>query len=88
MSKKKAAVLDAEREVFIYGDEEAGVPGCVKNGISEAIAKEIFEDMTDFAKYAFNKSHAAAYATVCYRTAWLLHYFPAEYFAALMTRCV
>ena len=88
MSKKKAAVLDAEREVFLYGDEKTGVPGCVKNGISEAIAKEIFEDMTDFAKYAFNKSHAAAYATVCYRTAWLLHYFPTEYFAALMTSVI
>ena len=64
MSKKKAAVMAKERQNFVYGNEEEGVPGCISNGISEQVANKIYDDMTDFAKYAFNKSHAAAYAVV------------------------
>ena len=85
MSKKKAAVMEKERKIFIYGDEETGVPGCIKNGIDEQTANKIYDEMIDFAKYAFNKSHAAAYAVVSYQTAWLKYYFPVEYIAALMT---
>ena len=85
MSKKKAAVMEKERKIFIYGDEETGVPGCIKNGIDEQTANKIYDEMIDFAKYAFNKSHAAAYAVVSYQTAWLKYYFPVEYMAALMT---
>ena len=84
MSKKKAAVMEKERKIFIYGDEETGVPGCIKNGIDEQTANKIYDEMIDFAKYAFNKSHAAAYAVVSYQTAWLKYYFPVEYMAALM----
>jgi DNA polymerase-3 subunit alpha len=85
MSKKKASVMEKERQNFVYGNEEEGVPGCVKNGISEAVANKIYDEMTDFAKYAFNKSHAAAYAVVAYQTAYLKCYYPVEYMAALMT---
>ena len=85
MSKKKDSVMQAERKRFVYGDEETNVPGCVKNGISEAVANKIYDEMIDFAKYAFNKSHAAAYAVVSYQTAYLKHYFPVEYMAALLT---
>lgn len=83
MSKKKADVMAQERKNFIYGGE--GVPGCVKNGIPEKIAAKIFDEMTDFAKYAFNKSHAACYAVVGYQTAWLKTHYPVEFMAALMT---
>ena len=88
MSKKKAAVMEKERKIFIYGDEETGVPGCIKNGIDEQTANKIYDEMIDFAKYAFNKSHAAAYAVVSYQTAWLKYYFPVEYMAALMTSVI
>ena len=88
MSKKKAAVMEKERKIFIYGDEETGVPGCIKNGIDEQTANKIYDEMIDFAKYAFNKSHAAAYAVVSYQTAWLKYYFPIEYMAALMTSVI
>ncbi len=85
MSKKKADVMARERENFVYGNKEAGIPGCVANGIDEQVALRIFDEMTDFAKYAFNKSHAACYAVVAYQTAWLKYYFPVEFMAALMT---
>ena len=85
MSKKKADVMMKEREYFIFGNEEMGVPGCINNGISEEIANKIFDEMTDFAKYAFNKSHAAAYAVVAYQTAYLKCYYPYDFMAALMT---
>ena len=85
MSKKKADVMEKERANFIYGNEEEGVKGCIANGIPEEVAGKIFQDMTDFAKYAFNKSHAAAYAVVAYQTAWLKCYYPVEFMAALLT---
>lgn len=88
MSKKKAAVMEKERESFVYGNPEDEVPGCVNNGISEKIANKIYDEMIDFAKYAFNKSHAAAYAVVSYQTAWLKYYYPVEFMAALMTSCI
>lgn len=85
MSKKKDYVMQAERQRFVYGDEDGTVPGCIKNGIDEKTANKIYDDMIDFAKYAFNKSHAAAYAVVSYQTAYLKYYYPAEFMAALMT---
>ncbi len=85
MSKKKASVMERERKNFVYGNPEEGVPGCISNGISEAVANRIFDEMTDFAKYAFNKSHAAAYAVVAYQTAYLKYYYPVEYMASLMS---
>ena len=88
MSKKKASVMEKERNTFVYGDEETGVPGCIKNGIDEQTANKIYDEMIDFAKYAFNKSHAAAYAVVSYQTAWLKYYYPVEYMAALMTSVI
>ena len=88
MSKKKAAVMEKERKTFVYGDEETGVPGCIKNGIDKQTANKIYDEMIDFAKYAFNKSHAAAYAVVSYQTAWLKYYYPVEYMAALMTSVI
>ncbi|MDD3369446.1 MAG: DNA polymerase III subunit alpha [Lachnospiraceae bacterium] len=88
MSKKKQYVIDAERKNFVYGNEEQGIKGCVGNGISEAAANKIYDSMLDFAKYAFNKSHAACYAVVSYQTAWLKYYYPVEFMAALMTSCI
>ncbi|MEG2440814.1 MAG: DNA polymerase III subunit alpha [Acetivibrio sp.] len=85
MSKKKASVMEKERHNFVYGNPEEQVKGCIANGISETIANKIYDDMTDFAKYAFNKSHAAAYAVVSYQTAFLKYYYPVEYMAALLT---
>jgi DNA polymerase-3 subunit alpha len=85
MSKKKAKVMERERQNFIYGNEKENVKGCISNGISETVANKIYDDMTDFAKYAFNKSHAAAYAVVAYQTAWLKRYYPVEFMAALLT---
>ena len=85
MSKKKTAVMEKERQNFIYGNEEENVPGCIKNGISEKDANRIYDSMIEFAKYAFNKSHAAAYAVVSYQTAYLKYYYPVEFMAALMT---
>ncbi|MBD5550093.1 MAG: DNA polymerase III subunit alpha [Lachnospiraceae bacterium] len=88
MSKKKQYVMEQERKNFIYGNEEEHVPGCVAKGIPEQVAKQIYEDMTDFAKYAFNKSHAACYAVVAYQTAWLKYYYPVEFMAALLTSVI
>ncbi len=88
MSKKKQAVMEKERANFIYGNEEEGVPGCVAKGISEQVASGIYDDMMDFAKYAFNKSHAACYAVVAYQTAYLKYYYPVEFMAALMTSVI
>lgn len=88
MSKKKQSVMEKERANFIYGNAEEGVPGCVSKGISEQIAGGIYNDMMDFAKYAFNKSHAACYAVVALQTAWLKFYHPVEFMAALMTSVI
>lgn len=88
MSKKKGDVMQKERKIFVYGDEETNVPGCVQNGINEETANKIYDEMIDFAKYAFNKSHAAAYAVVSYQTAWLKYYYPVEFMAALMTSVI
>ena len=88
MSKKKADVMEKERQNFVYGNPEEGVPGCIANGIHEATANKIYDEMIDFAKYAFNKSHAAAYAIVSYQTAYLKHYYPVEFMAALMTSVI
>ena len=87
MSKKKADVMQKERQNFIYGTDEGGVhvDGAVARGIDEKTAASIFDEMMDFASYAFNKSHAAAYAVVAYRTAWLKSHYPVEFFAALLT---
>ena len=85
MSKKKMEKMAKEKNDFIYGNEERGIDGCIKRGISEEVAKKIYDDMTDFAKYAFNKSHAAAYAVVSYQTAYLKCHYPVEFMAALMT---
>lgn len=88
MSKKKASVMEKERQSFVYGNEEEQVPGCIKNGIPETVANHIYDEMTDFAKYAFNKSHAAAYAVIAYQTAYLKYYYPVEFMAALMTSVI
>lgn len=88
MSKKKEAVMIKERKTFVYGNKEEGVPGCLGNGIPEDVANHIFDEMMDFAKYAFNKSHAAAYAVVSYETAYLKSYYPVEFMAALMTSVI
>ncbi len=85
MSKKKSSVMEKERQNFVYGNEAEGVKGCIANGIDEKTANHIFDEMIDFAKYAFNKSHAAAYAVVSYQTAYLKYYYPVEFMAALMT---
>ncbi len=88
MSKKKQSVMEKERANFIYGNAEEGVPGCLANNISERVAGQIYDDMMDFAKYAFNKSHAACYAVVAYQTAWLKYYHPVEFMAALLTSVI
>ncbi|MBE5876518.1 MAG: DNA polymerase III subunit alpha [Lachnospiraceae bacterium] len=88
MSKKKAGVMEKERANFVYGNEEEGVPGCVSNGISAEVAEGIYGTMMDFAKYAFNKSHAACYAVVAYQTAYLKYYYPVEFMAALLTSVI
>jgi len=88
MSKKKTSVMEKERQNFIYGNPEENVPGCISNGIDEKTANKIYDDMIDFAKYAFNKSHAACYAVVAYQTAYLKTYYPVEFMAALMTSIV
>nr|MCR4945991.1 DNA polymerase III subunit alpha [Lachnospiraceae bacterium] len=85
MSKKKTYVMDEHRQYFIFGNPDKNITGCVNNGISEAVANKIYDDMADFAKYAFNKSHAAAYAVVAYQTAYLKYHYPVEFMAALMT---
>lgn len=88
MAKKKASVMEKERKNFVYGNEEEGVPGCLANGVDEATANKIFDEMMDFANYAFNKSHAVSYAVVAYQTAYLKHYYPVEFMAALMTSVI
>jgi DNA-directed DNA polymerase III (polc) len=88
MSKKKESVMIKERQTFVYGNPEEGVVGCIGNGIPESVANHIFDEMMDFAKYAFNKSHAAAYAVVSYETAYLKCYYPVEFMAALMTSVI
>ena len=93
MAKKKMHVMEEERKNFVYGHEDPEdpskiIPGCVRNGISVEVANQIFDQMIEFANYAFNKSHAACYAVVSYQTAYLRHYYPAEFMAALMTSFV
>ena len=88
MSKKKASVMEEERKNFVYGNPAEGVDGCVNRGINAQVAEKIYDNMVDFAKYAFNKSHAAAYAVVSYQTAYLKTYYPVEFMAALMTSVV
>ena len=88
MSKKKAYVMELERKNFIFGNPDEGVKGCVNNGIDEKVAGKIYDDMIDFAKYAFNKSHAACYAVVSFQTAYLKTYYPVEFMAALMTSVI
>ncbi|MCI6713487.1 MAG: DNA polymerase III subunit alpha [Lachnospiraceae bacterium] len=88
MSKKKQYVMEQERKNFTFGNPEEGVPGCVANGISAEVADHIYDTMMDFAKYAFNKSHAACYAVVAYQTAYLKYYHPVEFMAALMTSVI
>ncbi len=85
MSKKKTYVMEKERQNFVYGNTEEGVTGCIANGVDEKTANQIYDEMIDFAKYAFNKSHAAAYAVVSYQTAFLKYYYPQEFMAALLT---
>lgn len=88
MAKKKHKVMEEERKNFVFGNEAEGVKGCVNNGISEEVANKIYDEMIAFANYAFNKSHAAAYAVVAYQTAYLKCYYPVEYMAALMTSVI
>ena len=85
MSKKKAKDIERERGAFVYGDAERGIAGCVSNGISASIAEEIYNEIYDFANYAFNKAHAVCYAVVAYQTAWFKYHYPREYMAALLT---
>lgn len=88
MAKKKQAVMEKERQNFVYGNEEEGVPGCIAKGIPAEVANKIYDDMTDFAKYAFNKAHAAAYAVVSLQTAYLKCYYPVEFMASLLTSVI
>ena len=85
MSKKKHAVIDAERVAFIHGDPERNIPGAVANGVPEDVAASIYDEIVDFANYAFNKAHAVSYALVCYRTAYMKCFWPRQYMAALLT---
>ena len=85
ISKKKMKVIEAERKVFVYGDASQGIPGAVANGVSEAAAQSIYDEIVEFANYAFNKAHAVCYAVVSYQTAYLKCHYPRQYMAALMT---
>ena len=85
ISKKKMKVIDAERTVFVYGDPKQGIPGCIANGVSEAAAQSLYDEIVEFANYAFNKAHAVCYAVVSYQTAYLKCHYPRQYMAALMT---
>ena len=85
ISKKKMKIIEEERKVFVYGDQEKNIPGCVANGISEAVAQSLYDEIVAFANYAFNKAHAVCYAVVSYQTAYLKCHYPREYMAALMT---
>ena len=85
ISKKKMKVIEAERKVFVYGDPEQGITGCIGHGVSEQVAQSIYDEIVDFANYAFNKAHAVCYAVVAYQTAYLKCHYPRQYMAALMT---
>ena len=85
ISKKKMKVIEAERKVFVYGDAAQGIPGAVANGVTEAAAQSIYDEIVEFANYAFNKAHAVCYAVVSYQTAYLKCHYPHQYMAALMT---
>ena len=85
ISKKKMHVIEQERKVFVYGDEKQGIPGAVAKGVSESAAQSIYDEIVDFANYAFNKAHAVCYAVVAYQTAYLKCHYPRQYMAALMT---
>jgi len=85
ISKKKQKIIDAERKTFVYGDNEQGIPGCIARGVPEAVAQSIYDEIVDFANYAFNKAHAVCYAYVAYQTAYLKCHYPRQYMAALMT---
>ena len=85
ISKKKKAQIEKERQTFVWGDGERGIAGCVANGIPEQTAQDIYDEIEDFAQYAFNKAHAVAYAIVCYQTAWFKCHYTREYMAALLT---
>ena len=85
ISKKKMKIIEEERKVFVYGDPAKNIPGCVANGISEAVAQSLYDEIVAFANYAFNKAHAVCYAVVSYQTAYLKCHYPREYMAALMT---
>ena len=85
ISKKKQKVIEEERKVFVYGDPTQNIPGCVGNGVSEAAAQSIYDEIVEFANYAFNKAHAVCYAVVSYQTAYLKCHYPRQYMAALMT---
>ena len=85
ISKKKMKIIEAERKVFVYGDAEQGITGCIGHGIPESVAQSIYDEIVDFANYAFNKAHAVCYAVVSYQTAYLKCHYPKQYMAALMT---
>ena len=85
ISKKKMKIIEAERKVFVYGDPANNIPGCIANGISEAVAQSLYDEIVAFANYAFNKAHAVCYAVVSYQTAYLKCHYPKQYMAALMT---
>ena len=85
ISKKKMKIIEAERKVFVYGDKEQGITGCIGHGVPEAVAQSIYDEIVDFANYAFNKAHAVCYAVVSYQTAYLKCHYPRQYMAALMT---
>ena len=85
ISKKKMHIIEQERKVFVYGDEKQGIPGAVAKGVSESAAQSIYDEIVDFANYAFNKAHAVCYAVVAYQTAYLKCHYPRQYMAALMT---
>ena len=85
ISKKKMKIIDAERKVFVYGDPEQGIPGAIANGVPEAVAQSLYDEIVAFANYAFNKAHAVCYAVVSYQTAYLKCHYPHQYMAALMT---
>ena len=85
ISKKKMKIIEAERKVFVYGDKEKGIAGCISNGISESVAQSLYDEIVAFANYAFNKAHAVCYAVVAYQTAYLKCHYPHQYMAALMT---
>ena len=85
ISKKKMKIIEAERKVFVYGDKEQGITGCIGHGVSEEVAQSIYDEIVDFANYAFNKAHAVCYAVVSYQTAYLKCHYPRQYMAALMT---